>query len=67
MVDPNPARGMPLQLQRYWLTGKGAAKIRWNVPGDFLRCVHQLRKYFPKDPKGLCNILHQKSPQPPRR
>ena len=61
MVDPNPGRGMPLQLQRYWLAGKGAAKIRWNVPGDFLRCVRQLRKYFPKDPKGLCNILHTKA------
>lgn len=36
MVDPNPARGMPAQLQRYWLAGKGAAKIRWNTPGDFL-------------------------------
>lgn len=61
MVDPNPARGMPLQLQRYWLAGKGAAKIRWNIPGDFLRCVRNLRKYFPKDPEGLCNILHTKA------
>ncbi len=61
MVDPNPARGMPAALQRYWLAGKGAAKIRWNVPGDFLRCVRLLSKYFPKDPKGLCNILHTKA------
>lgn len=61
MVDPNPARGMPLQLQRYWIAGKGAAKIRWNIPGDFLRCVRQLTKYFPADPKGLCNILHTKA------
>lgn len=61
MVDPNPARGMPLQLQRYWIAGKGAAKIRWNTPGDFMRCVHHLIKYFPKDPKGLCNILHTKA------
>lgn len=61
MVDPNPARGMPLQLQRYWLAGKGAAKIRWNIPGDFKRCVHHLIKYFPKDPEGLCNILHTKA------
>jgi hypothetical protein len=61
MVDPNPARGMPLQLQRYWLTGKGAAKIRWGVPHDFNRCVRNLRKYFPKNPQGLCNILHQKA------
>ena len=60
-MDPNPARGMPAQLQRYWLVGKGAAKIRWNVPGDFLRCVRALAKYFPKDPKGLCNILHTKA------
>lgn len=61
MVDPNPARGMPLQLQRYWLTGKGAAKIRWGLPHDFNRCVRNLRKYFPKNPEGLCNILHQKA------
>lgn len=61
MVDPNPARGMPLQLQRYWLGGKGAAKIRWGMPHDFNRCVRQLRKHFPKNPEGLCNILHQKA------
>lgn len=61
MVDPNPGRGMPIQLQRYWLTGKGAAKIRWGMPHDFDRCVRNLRKHFPKNPKGLCNILHQKA------
>jgi hypothetical protein len=61
MVDPNPARGMPLQLQKYWIAGKGGAKIRWRMPGDFKRCVHNLRKYFPKNPEGLCNILHQKA------
>ncbi len=60
-MDPNPARGMPLPLQRYWLAGKGAAKIRWNVPGDFKRCVRALTKYFPKNPEGLCNILHTKA------
>jgi hypothetical protein len=61
MVDPNPARGMPLQLQRYWISGKGGAKIRWRMPHDFDRCVRQLRKYFPKNPQGLCNILHTKA------
>jgi hypothetical protein len=61
MVDPNPARGMPLQLQRYWLLGKGAAKIRWNTPGDFKRCVRALATKFPKNPEGLCNILHTKA------
>ena len=60
-MDPNPGRGMPLQLQRYWLLGKGAAKIRWDTPGDFLRCVRALRSKFPKNPEGLCNILHQKA------
>lgn len=59
MVDPNPARAMPAQLRRYWVAGKGGAKIRWGAPGDFNRCVRQLRKYFPKNPKGLCNVLHQ--------
>lgn len=29
MADPNPARGMPKQLERYWLAGKGLA--RWAV------------------------------------
>lgn len=61
MVDPNPARGMPAQLQRYWLAGKGAAKIRWGMPHDFTRCVRNLRRHFPKNPEGLCNILHQKA------
>jgi len=61
MVDPNPARGMPIQLQRYWLLGKGAAKIRWNTPGDFKRCVRALATKFPKNPEGLCNILHTKA------
>jgi hypothetical protein len=61
MVDPNPARGMPLQLQRYFLAGKGAMKIRWNVPGDFKRCVRILTRHFPKNPEGLCNILHTKA------
>lgn len=60
-MDPNPARGMPAALQRYWLVGKGAAKIRWGMPKDFVRCERLLRRYFPKNPAGLCNILHQKA------
>jgi len=52
---------MPEQLIQYWVHGKGAAKIRWGTPGDFNRCVRNLRKYFPKDPKGLCNRLHVKA------
>lgn len=66
MVDPNPARGMPAQLKRYWLAGKGALKIRWGTPGDFNRCVRALRAKFPENPQGLCNILHtQATGHPP--
>jgi hypothetical protein len=65
MVDPNPLRGLPPQLRRYWLVGKGAAKIRWNVPHDFYRCVRLLRKYAKGgaafSPEGLCNILHREA------
>lgn len=61
MVDPNPGRGMPAQLRRYWIAGKGAAKIRWNSPGDFTRCVTNLRKHFPKEPEGLCAKLHHQA------
>lgn len=45
-------------LLRYWLHGKGAAKIRWGTKGDFMRCVRHIRKYFPKNPKGECANLH---------
>jgi hypothetical protein len=45
------------KLMEYWAHGKGAAKIEWAVPCAFCRCVDHLRKYFPKDPKGLCHNL----------
>lgn len=47
-------------LRRYWLRGKGALKIRWNTPGDWTRCVRQLRKYV-RDPKGLCAVYHRQA------
>lgn len=46
------------KLMEYWAHGKGAAKIKWGVPHDFDRCVMHLRKFFPKNPEGLCNHLH---------
>jgi len=52
---------MPANLREYWVHGKGAAKIKWGVPHDFDRCVTHLRKYFPTNPKGLCNILHREA------
>lgn len=58
MVDVTPVNRMPTALHTYWVRGKGAAKIRWGVPGDLARCIRQIRKYFPKSPTGLCSNLH---------
>jgi hypothetical protein len=59
--------GMPPQLIRYWTTGAGAAKIRWNTPGDFGRCETNIQKEVTKGGaplpdnvvKGLCATLHK--------
>lgn len=44
-------------LRNYWLRGEGAIKIRWGTPGDFTRCVRQLREHV-RDPEGLCAEYH---------
>ena len=31
-------------LEIYWKTGKGAAKIRWGTPGSMTRCHRHLSK-----------------------
>lgn len=50
------------RLMTYWAEGEGAAKIGWNTPGDFDRCVVQLAKYVdPAEVKGLCSNLHQRA------
>ena len=49
------------QLMDYWAHGKGAAKIRWGTSGSFKRCVRHLRKYFPRNPEGLCANLHHRA------
>lgn len=50
------------KLMRYWSEGEGAAKIGWNSPGDFDRCVVLLSKYVgPSIVKGLCSNLHQRA------
>jgi hypothetical protein len=48
------------QIRRYWVRGKGAAKIRWGQPGDFNRCRRQLAKYVqnPEWLAGLCANMH---------
>lgn len=54
--------GNGVQLKAYWLTGAGAAKIRWNTDGDFTRCVREIRKYAAKEgfsAEGYCARLHK--------
>jgi hypothetical protein len=48
------------KLKRYWKTGEGGAKIRWNTPGDMTRCMRHLKKYMPKPgmSEGYCAELH---------
>lgn len=56
--DPSPNPGAR-RLRKYWTRGKGAAKIRWGVSGDYNRCVTQLSKYVGVRAKGLCNVYHR--------
>lgn len=50
------------RLMTYWTTGKGGLiKIRWGTDGSFRRCVRHLRKYFPRNPEGLCANLHHRA------
>lgn len=51
------------RIRRYWVRGKGAAKIRWGAPGDFNRCRRQLAKYVqnPDWLAGLCANMHKEA------
>lgn len=53
-------KGNAETLRRYWTEGEGAAKIRWGVGGDFMRCVRHLEKYV-SDPKGYCEKMHERA------
>jgi hypothetical protein len=52
-------RGKAEQLRKYWTKGRGAAKIRWGVGGDWKRCVKHLGKYLGPRAKGYCNLRHK--------
>lgn len=52
-------RGGAEKLRRYWTVGLGAAKIRWNTPGDWTRCVRHLSKYLGPRAKGYCSLRHK--------
>jgi hypothetical protein len=58
-VDRN--KGNAEKLRRYWLYGKGAAKIRWRTAGDWTRCVRQLSKYMGPRAKGYCALRHKEA------
>jgi len=59
ITDPIPTA----RIRRYWVHGKGAAKIGWGVPGDFNRCRSQLAKYVqnPDWLAGLCANMHKEA------
>lgn len=73
MVDTGGAQRHPGSTERlmtYWAEGEGAAKIKWNSPGDFDRCVLHIQKAVTdggKEPlpdhvvKGLCANLHRRA------
>ena len=49
------------RLRRYWMFGKGAAKIRWASPGAWTRCHRHLLKYLgPHRAPGYCTNLSQR-------
>jgi hypothetical protein len=52
-------RGNAEQLRHYWTHGAGGAKIRWNTPGDWKRCVRHLEKYLGPRAKGYCQLRHK--------
>ncbi len=52
-------RGGAEKLRKYWTTGPGAAKIRWNTPGDWTRCVRHLGKYLGARAEGYCALRHK--------
>lgn len=46
-------------LEDYWKHGEGAARIRWNTPGDWTRCYMHIRKHLPDESaKRVCAQWH---------
>jgi hypothetical protein len=58
---------MPPALLKFWLTGAGAARIAWNSPGDYERCIVNIQAEVSKHGAplsdrtihGLCATLHK--------
>ncbi|GIH95422.1 HK97 family phage prohead protease [Planobispora siamensis] len=48
------------RLKRWYIRGEGAAKIRWNTPGAFDRCVRIASQHMPPEKaKGFCANVHK--------
>lgn len=56
-----PGQRRAESLRKYWVHGEGALKIRWGTPGDFTRCVRQLRKYMGARTEGYCALRHREA------
>jgi 8-oxo-dGTP pyrophosphatase MutT (NUDIX family) len=55
-------RGGAESLRKWYVSGEGAAKIRWGTPGDFMRCVRLAEKHMtPDHAKGYCNLRHREA------
>jgi hypothetical protein len=55
------------RLMEFWAHGPGAARIQWDVPGDYARCIVEIQKAVTDDGRpplsdrvihGLCSNLH---------
>lgn len=56
---------MPRQLADWYMTGEGAARIRWGTDGDLQRCHDLLMREARMDVTsdeawGACNNLHKR-------
>lgn len=61
-ADAMPVSRMPPQLQKSYIAGKVAQRIRWGVPGDFKRCVAQAKVHgMGRKAEGACAMLHHKA------
>lgn len=55
-------RGNAETLRRYWTVGAGGQRIRWGVPGDFMRCVTLVSKHMSRRrAKGYCALRHKET------
>lgn len=56
--DPSPNPGAR-RLRKYWTRGEGALKIKWGTPGQFDRCVRELREHVGAGAEGLCAVYYK--------